>query len=107
MDWIVVEDSEATMGSFKFFILWYFGRASSVLRMPIRTNPHHASTADPTPQVMSYDGGSHRGRAQYDVRHLLTPLVDPYHSSNSGTKFNLVLESSEDFTVGHIFVAGP
>ena len=42
-------------------------------------------------EVRSYDGGSHRGRAQYDVRHVLTPLVDPYHSSNNGTKFNLVL----------------
>ena len=58
-------------------------------------------------QVKSYDGGSHRGRAQYDVRHVLTPLVEPYHSSNSGTKFNLLLESSEDFTVSHVFVAGP
>lgn len=58
-------------------------------------------------KVKSYDGGSHRGRAQYDVRHVLTPLVDPYHSSNSGTKFNLVLESSEDFTVSHVFIAGP
>eukprot|EP00930_Biecheleria_cincta_P041545 TRINITY_DN2849_c2_g1_i1.p1 TRINITY_DN2849_c2_g1~~TRINITY_DN2849_c2_g1_i1.p1 ORF type:complete len:800 (+),score=158.27 TRINITY_DN2849_c2_g1_i1:104-2503(+) len=58
-------------------------------------------------KVHSYDGGSQRGRAQYDIRHVLTPLVDPFHSSGSGTKFNLVLESSEDFTLTHIFVAGP
>ncbi|CAJ1376741.1 unnamed protein product [Effrenium voratum] len=58
-------------------------------------------------KVKSYDGGSQRGRAQYDVRHVLTPLADPFHSSNSGTKFNLVLESSEDFTVTHVFVSGP
>ncbi|CAE8584953.1 unnamed protein product, partial [Polarella glacialis] len=57
--------------------------------------------------VRSYDGGSQRGRAQYDVRHVLTPLVDPYHSSACGAKFNLVLESSEDFTLTHVFVSGP
>ena len=68
---------------------------------------YHTLTCFLFVQVQSYDGGSHRGRAQYDVKHVLTPLVDPYHSSNSGTKFNLVLESAEDFTLSHVFVAGP
>ncbi|CAE7380611.1 unnamed protein product [Symbiodinium natans] len=75
--------------------------------LPAPTSPSRPVLLNERLKVKSYDGGSQRGRAQYDIRHVLTPLADPYHSSNSGTKFNLVLESSEDFTLTHVFVAGP
>ena len=57
--------------------------------------------------VHSYDGGSFKSRAQYDVKNALIPILEPFHCSGSGTKFNLVLKCSEDFTLTHFYVSGP
>mmetsp|Transcript_89616 Transcript_89616/g.159100 ORF Transcript_89616/g.159100 Transcript_89616/m.159100 type:complete len:2405 (-) Transcript_89616:69-7283(-) len=57
--------------------------------------------------VHSYDGGSQQNRPQYDVKHVLTPTLEPFHCSDRGSKFNLVLKCSEDFTLTHFYISGP
>jgi len=57
--------------------------------------------------VQSYDGSSFKNRAQYDVKNALIPIIEPFHCSGNGTKFNLVLQCSEDFTLTHFYVSGP
>lgn len=58
-------------------------------------------------KVHSYDGGSFKSRAQYDVKNVLIPIIEPFHCSCGGTKFNLILKCSEDFTLTHFYVSGP
>lgn len=57
--------------------------------------------------VHSYDGGSQQSRSQYDVKHVLIPTLEPFHCSDRGCKFNLVLKCSEDFTLTHFYISGP
>eukprot|EP00931_Biecheleriopsis_adriatica_P059454 TRINITY_DN35572_c0_g1_i2.p1 TRINITY_DN35572_c0_g1~~TRINITY_DN35572_c0_g1_i2.p1 ORF type:complete len:2564 (+),score=512.69 TRINITY_DN35572_c0_g1_i2:166-7857(+) len=57
--------------------------------------------------VHSYDGGSQQNRTQYDVKHVLIPSLEPFHCSDRGSKFNLVLKCSEDFTLTHFYISGP
>jgi len=58
-------------------------------------------------KVYSYDGGSQQNRVQYDVKHVLIPTLEPFHCSDRGSKFSLVLECAEDFTLTHFYVSGP
>lgn len=58
-------------------------------------------------KVHSYDGGCFKSRAQYDVKNTLIPILEPFHCSGAGTKFNLVLKCSEDFTLTHFYISGP
>eukprot|EP00930_Biecheleria_cincta_P058698 TRINITY_DN4449_c0_g2_i1.p1 TRINITY_DN4449_c0_g2~~TRINITY_DN4449_c0_g2_i1.p1 ORF type:complete len:2425 (+),score=436.97 TRINITY_DN4449_c0_g2_i1:100-7374(+) len=58
-------------------------------------------------QVHSYDGSAFKSRAQYDVKNTLIPVIEPFHCSASGTKFNLVLKCAEDFTLTHVYISGP
>jgi hypothetical protein len=58
-------------------------------------------------KVHSYDGGSFKSRSQYDVKNVLIPILEPFHCSGGGTKFNLVLKCSEEFTLTHFYVCGP
>jgi len=58
-------------------------------------------------KVHSYDGGSFKSQARYDVKNALIPIIEPFHCSGNGTKFNLVLKCSEDFTLTHFYVSGP
>lgn len=58
-------------------------------------------------KVHSYDGGAFKSRAQYDIKHTLIPIIEPFHCSGNGTKFNLVLKATEDFTLSHFYVSGP
>lgn len=57
--------------------------------------------------VHSYDGGSQQNRAQYDVKNVLIPTLEPFHCSDRGSKFSLVLKCSEDFTLTHFYISGP
>eukprot|EP00435_Cladocopium_sp_Y103_P054617 s1314_g17.t2 len=58
-------------------------------------------------KVHSYDGGAFKSKAQYDIKNSLVPIIEPFHCSGNGTKFNLVLKCSEDFTLTHFYVSGP
>ncbi|CAE8724944.1 unnamed protein product, partial [Polarella glacialis] len=58
-------------------------------------------------KVHSYDGGAFKSRGQYDIKNTLIPVIEPFHCSGSGTKFNLLLKCSEDFTMTHFYVSGP
>ncbi|CAE7195090.1 hecd-1 [Symbiodinium natans] len=58
-------------------------------------------------KVHSYDGGAFKSKGQYDIKNSLVPLLEPFHCSSSGTKFNLVLKCSDDFTLTHFYVSGP
>mmetsp|Transcript_145493 Transcript_145493/g.464952 ORF Transcript_145493/g.464952 Transcript_145493/m.464952 type:complete len:848 (+) Transcript_145493:80-2623(+) len=57
-------------------------------------------------KVHFYDGGVHEGRPQQGVENILKPVAEPTHSSSPGSKFNLVLECDEDFTLTHFFISG-
>ncbi|CAE7432067.1 unnamed protein product, partial [Symbiodinium pilosum] len=57
--------------------------------------------------VHSYDGGAFKSKGQYDIKNSLVPLLEPFHCSSSGTKFNLILKCSDDFTLTHFYVSGP
>ncbi|CAE7942834.1 pol [Symbiodinium sp. KB8] len=58
-------------------------------------------------KVHSYDGGAFKSKGQYDIKNVLVPLLEPFHCSSSGTKFNLVLKCADDFTLTHFYVSGP
>jgi len=58
-------------------------------------------------KVHSYDGGSFKSQARYDIKNALIPIIEPFHCSGNGTKFSLVLKCSEDFTLTHFYVSGP
>jgi len=58
-------------------------------------------------KVHSYDGSAFKSKAQYDIKNVLVPIIEPFHCSGNGTKFNLVLKCSEDFTLTHFYVSGP
>eukprot|EP00439_Symbiodinium_sp_Y106_P029017 s3197_g3.t1 len=70
------------------------------------TSPHRPVLLNERLKVKSYDGGSQRGRAQYDIRHVLTPLVGALPRL-SWLSDLLVAFKREDFTLTHVFVAGP
>jgi len=58
-------------------------------------------------KVHTYDGGAFKSKGQYDIKNVLVPLLEPFHCSSSGTKFNLVLKCADDFTLTHFYVSGP
>jgi len=86
--------------------------------MPAFVADSDAATKDPRAEtapvllnekfvVHSYNGGSQQSRSQYDVKHVLIPTLDPFHCSDRGCKFNLILKCAEDFTLTHFYISGP
>lgn len=69
--------------------------------------PERPSLLNERFQVHSYDGSAFKSRSQYDIKNVLIPVIEPFHCSASGTKFNLVLKCAEDFTLTHFYVSGP
>ena len=79
----------------------------------------HSSTAEvkQIPRLLNerfsvafYDGGvfnSAGAGGNFDIENVLVPTKDGFHCSDSGTKKNLVLKCSSDFTLTHIFLQAP
>eukprot|EP00971_Amphidinium_carterae_P034054 670598-Amphidinium_carterae.1 len=43
----------------------------------------------------------------YDIKNVLIPILEPFHCSGSGNRFNLVLKCPDDFTLTHFYISGP
>ena len=60
--------------------------------------------------VAYYDGGvyaSGEAPGNFDVENILVPTRDVFHCSDAGTKKNLVLKCTTDFTLTHLFIQAP
>ena len=60
--------------------------------------------------IHSYDGGVFGEGAissNFDIRNVLIPTREAFHCSDAGTKKNLVLKCSSEFTISHLFIQAP